>query len=471
VTLCILLSAAPVWPFGAEEAPLPQNPEWVLTITAADTSLLPVYQRGVGELVARSLVRALESVSTRVRNTEEYAWYEDYARSKARYDAADKVAKKRIERDNLVFQGLPEWKYDKSLKAKDAEIAELEKQLALVTADIPRIEERPVFKLSEENKKGTFPAAPDAGGAYRFCATQKADAFLRLSVSDFQGRFHLNIALYTQAGNGFQYEDDVIFSSEDLNSALNEAAFRLVTAVSGAPPAAVAIHITPDDALVLLNGSFAGNGEVKPREHPPGKLSVEAYADEYTPLATTLELNSGELTDFAFNLRPEPLVSFTLDTPQGSAALYRGALYIGQTPFTLGLPLNERQEYIHAEGEQGEATVVLSPGAGTSLDFKLIPRSTEEKRVAKSRRSFYSAFGRFWIALPIAFVFGAMASTEKSANNSSTTQNDSLYANAVRDRYISIGLWTVFGLTAVQSVYRIFKYVRTSGEDSPILTD
>jgi hypothetical protein len=141
-------------------------------------------------------------------------------------------------------------------------------------------------------------------------------------------------------------------------------------------------------------------------------------------------------------------------------------------PLTLDIPL-DKIEYLHAEGTGNEASVVLSGNTRTSsLDFNLKPsHSAEERRVANARRSFYSAFGRLWIALPIAFVFWAMASAEVSAYNRLSTENKSLYDSASRDLYISYGLWGVFGLTTVQSIYRIFKYVRTSGESSPVLIE
>jgi hypothetical protein len=119
-----------------------------------------------------------------------------------------------------------------------------------------------------------------------------------------------------------------------------------------------------------------------------------------------------------------------------------------------------------------EASVVLAGSASRTLEFTLKPsRSAEERRVATARRAFYSAFGRFWIALPIALVFGAIASAEVSAYNRLSVENKALYDDALRDYYLSYVVWGVFSLTALQSVYRMFKYVGTSGESSPILLE
>jgi hypothetical protein len=460
------MAGALVFPAAKQEAPAPKNPEWTLVITAADVSAVAVSRQSIGDLINRSLVNALNTVNKRIRETGEYAYYEDYARSKARSDAAKKLETKRADRDNLAYQGYPEWKYQKSLRAIDAEIEKLEADLAHTIEETPLIEARPVFKLSAANAQGTFPAAPKTGGEYQFCVKQNADGFLRLVVSDFQGRTHLWIRLYTRA-KAWEYEESIIFSVEDTQSALNEAAARFVGVISGAPPGALAIRTEPTDALILVDGTFASIGELNATEYPPGEIVIESYADNHTMFSSTLEIKSEELADLFINLSPLALESLTLDTPEADAALYRGALYVGQTPFTLDMPFNQ-MEYFYIKNDEGEAKAVVSSAATDPVNMELQPfPDPEEKRVAQARRAFYNAFGRFWIALPIAVVFGAMAAAETSAYNHLSVHNQELYDNAIRDYYISIGLWVVFGLTAAESIYRIFRYTHTAGEKIP----
>jgi hypothetical protein len=464
--VCLFMIAALVFPASKKEVAAPKNPDWTLVITAADVSALAVSRQSIGDLINRSLVNALNTVNKRIRETGEYAYYEDYAWSKARTDAAKKLETKRADRDKLVYQGLPEWKYQKSLQTIDAEIEKLEADLARTIKETPFIEERPVFKLGGTSAQGTFPAAPKTGGEYQFCVKQNADGFLRLVVSDFQGRTHLSIRLYTRA-KAWGYEDSVIFSVEDTQTALNEVAARFVGAISGVPPGALAIRTEPVDALILVDGAFASIGELSATEYPPGEVVIESYADNHTMFSTTFEINSGELADLFINLSPLGLESLMLDTREMDASLYRGALYVGQTPFTLDIPSNQ-MEYFYMKNDEGEAKAVVSGGITELVTMELQPfPDPEEKRVAQARRAFYNAFGRFWIALPIAVVFGAMAEAERTAYNYLSDHNQDLYDSAVRDYYISIGLWVVFGLTAAESIYRIFRYTHVAGEKSP----
>jgi hypothetical protein len=458
--------AALVFPAAKQEAAVPKNPDWTLAITAADVSALPVSRQSIGDLMTRSLVNALNTVSKRMRETGEYAYYEDYAWSKARSDAAKKLETKRADRDKIAYQGYPEWKYQKSLRTIDAEIEKLEADLARIIEETPLIEERPIFKLSEASAQGTFPVAPKTGGEYQFCVKQNADGFLRLVISDFQGRTRLWIRLYTRA-NAWEYEDNIIFSIENTQTALDEAAIKLVAAISGAPSGTLTIHTEPADALILVDGTFAGIGEVSAMKYPPGEVVIESYADNHEVFSTKLEINSRELADLFINLSPLALESLTVDTPEANAALYRGALYVGQTPFMLDTPFNQ-MEYFYMKNDEGEAKVVVSGGATDLVNIELqsFP-DPEEKRVAQARRSFYNAFGRFWIALPVAVVFGAMATAEKTAYEHRSGDNQDLYNSSTRDFYISIGLWLALGLTTADSIYRIFRYTQVSSEKSP----
>jgi hypothetical protein len=460
------MAAGLVFPGAKQEAAVPKNPEWTLMITAADVSAVAVSRQSIGDLINRSLVNALNTVNKRILETGEYAYYEDYAWSKARSDAAKKLEAKRADRDKLVYQGYPEWKYEKSLRAIDTEIAKLEVELARVIEETPLIEARPVFKLGAASAQGTFPAAPKTGGEYQFCVKQNADGFLRLVVSDLRERTHLWIRLYTRA-KAWEYEDSIIFSVEDTQAALDEVALRFVGAISGARSGVLAVRTEPADALILVDGAFAGIGELSAAEYPPGEVVIESYADNHTMVSTTLEINSGELADLFINLSPLALESLTLDTPEAETMLYRGALYVGQTPFTLDMPFNQ-MEYLYMKNDEGEAKAVVSGGVTDFVNIELKPfPDPEEKRVAQARRAFYNAFGRFWIALPIAVVFGAMAEAEITAYNHLSRNNQDLYDSATRDYYISIGLWVVFGLTAAESIYRIFRYTHVAGEKSP----
>jgi hypothetical protein len=447
-----------------EEGP-PLNAEWVFCITAFDVSALPTAQRIVGDVLVRSLATSLETVDHRIRVSQEFSYYEDVAWSASRSDAGKKLAAKRAERDLLLFRGNAEWKYRRELKTVDEAIVTLEEELKKAEALEPHITERPAFRFTEGNIAGNFPAPPAAGGEYRFCTAQRADAFLAGVVTEFRGRIYLSLRMYVLYTRGYEYQDSIIFSSEDINGAVEELTGRLVAAVSGTPPAVVSIKAQPDNAVILLKESFAGRGETGIIEHPPGPVEVEVFAEDHETVSLPLELYSGELAELYINLEPLSMAAFDVRVPEyPGASVYRGALYLGEAPLILNVP-RDRYEYVQVETPGGETASIVFRGADEGVDLRpLRPYDPEEKRTNRARRRFYGAYGRLWIILPAAFVLYGMSASQSDAYELNPTAEQ--YDNARRYRYVSIGTIIAAGVIAAESIFRIIWYVHTSGEDA-----
>jgi hypothetical protein len=456
------------------EPPLTQNKEWVLAITALDVSALPLSQQLLGEVITRNLVDALKRVHHRSRPSEEYLYYTHYAWSKSQTAAAKTLVAKREERDNLLFAGDPQWKYQKTLKTLDKQIQELEEALAQAEADVPLIAGKPVFKLTDDALKRSFPLPPKPGGEYRFCVNQEADGLLTGAIAEFHGRLYITVKLYTRYTGSFQYEDSSLFSSDNTALVVEEVANRLADAVSDAQSASLLVHAKPEGAILLVDGSFAGQGEVGPKEYPPGSITIESFADNHESLSMPLELNDGELAELYINLHPLSRGSLTIMAPDEDAAkVYQGALYRGETPLPVEIPLKEL-EYFQLETSEGKAASVIIRGPEQveanpdSLMLKLKQNhAAEEQPVEKSRRRLYGAYGRFWIALPVAFVVSGIATAHVNAYN--RTGNPDLYDGALTRYYVSIGTGIVAGVALAETFYRIFRYIRTGSEGAAFL--
>jgi hypothetical protein len=469
-----------------EEPVAPINGEWVLCITAFDTSALSAGRRFLGDILVRNLAGALEDIDRRYRGEGELEYYRNYAWQKAKTAVAKNLGSKRNERDLLLYQGNPGWKYRKNLKAKEAEIAKLEEDLKNLESRGPSVSGEPLFKFADSNKNGTWPAPPKAGGEYRFCTTQKADAFLSGTVSEYHGRVLLSVRMYTLYTRSYAWEDDVIFSSEDLNEAMDELSFRLIATVSDTLPGAITVRVQPEEAMVLINGVYAGQGETPARNFVPGPAEVAVYADGYSSAAVNTELNPGELAELYINLSPLSRSAFRVDVPgnEGSS-IYLGSLYMGTTPLTLDLS-RDQYAYISVEtpsGETGSAVyrqggivrgkaefVRPSRDAGETLAFKTaVPVSPEEKRVNTARKKFYGAYGRLWVALPLSLLTVSIAGNYVDAYNYSAAAgavDAGMYNKAVRSNYFTVGAYVVIGLAAADTVFRIIRYLYTSGADA-----
>jgi hypothetical protein len=357
IFVALLFCPQELFAFGrkeVEEEKEPEHPEWSLCVTAFDTSAISLVWQAAGDTITRNFAGALQKLDFRVRGEKESSFHRHNSWAKSRSAAAEALSKKRTERDLLIFKGDPEWKYRKNLKTAEEAILTLEEKLAAVEALVPWIEEKPVFILNDKNKNGVFPAAPEPGKEKIFCAEQKADAFLAGTLSEYYGRIYLEVKMYTRYSDSYSYEDNVLFSSEDFNKALGEIGSRLTAAVSASVHSAVLVHVTPPEAMVLIDGVYLGQGEIEMHSRTPGKAEIAVLADNYIPVSVPLELNAGELAELFIDLTPLGLSVFEAETPDSPGSkVYRGSFFEGETPLALVLPRNEFS-YISVETEEGE---------------------------------------------------------------------------------------------------------------------
>jgi hypothetical protein len=450
------------------------NDEWILCVTAFDQSLLPPARQLAGNVLNRDLVDKLYSVSYRLRISPEYAYYEEYAWQQAVSTAAKALSNKHNERSQMLYRGDPDWRYRQNIKKIDDDINKLAADLAEKEAQRPLIHREPEFKLTQGNMSGTYPAPPQSGGERRFCQGQRADAFLTGTIREFHGRYYIQVRLFTLYTNSWAYEDEIIFSLEDSGGAVEEIAARLTAVLAGSKPAAVAVTADPPETQILINRNFAGRGTVPVRDHPPGTIIVAAAAEGYTPMTVEERLVAGELTDIAVTLSPLQYADVHIDTSSGmlGGSVYHGALYVGEAPLTLPLPLDQF-EYISIErrNEMGKA-VFLTPGLpsetlGLYLKMKIPPPSGQQ-RVNKARKWYYWAWGGTWITGIAAWITYGMYTGQNAVVRWSS--DPAFIDNTHQLYYISLGAMIALGAAMGYEVFHIARYMYTATEDvTPII--
>ena len=472
--LCCLFAAAPLYSRARvqEERPL-VNTEYLLCITAFDVSELPQSQQAVGPILQNRFVKRLGGINHRARTEQELTLYEQIAWDLRRKDAAQKLTAKRAERDALLYRGFPDWKYKKELKRIDGEIRGLEADLEKAGRVRPRAEGFPVFKLVE-----TFPQAPETGAEEAFLEAQKADAFVQAKLTVYYQRIHVRLQLYTRFAS-YLYEDETLFSPEDLGEAANEIAVRLEAAVSGTERSFFTIRAEPEDAQVLVNGNLAEkDGEMVLN---PGPVLVSAAAEGYETLTGELELVPGEHASAEIVLDPLVMEQMTFSLPGQSAKVYIGALYAGTLSPSGDLELSIPDglyRYVNVETDDGRAgqLVVMGderPGKEeriVTVNPRLPPLSGE-KPVEKRRRQFYGAWGRLWVTIPLAFLINGIKDSyllgyRASAASLGPPGNMELYDKASLFNNISLGAWIAVGVFGIESLIRLIIYVNAANREA-----
>jgi len=469
---CYLLPVTSLFAFGKKDAEEPKtiNNEWLLCVTAFDYSQMSPARRITGDVITRDLVNKLQLVSYRFRISPEYAYYESYAWHQEIAVAARAISNKQNERAQLLYRGDPNWKYRRNLKKVDEDLVKLEETYAKKLEEKPLIHREPVFKLSQTNVSGAYPAPPKKHGERRFCQEQKSDAILTGAIREFHNRYYIKLRLFALYTNSWIYEDDIIFSLEDIDGAIDEIAGRLDTALAGNMPSRVAITVNPPEAQVLINQKYAGTGTVEARERPPGKITVNIAANGFMPETVETELVPGEHTDIDVALGALKYADVNINVKGNpGAVVYNGAMYVGEAPLTLRLPINQL-DYISVKTRNGEAAKAVFNTPDTtektmSLSLKTkIPPPSGQKRVNKARSWYYWAWGGTWISIIAVWISDGMLTTYNGALPYSS--DPAFYQEARQMYYIRSGALIGMGAVLTYGVFQMVRYLYTATEDA-----
>ena len=471
--LFALAAVSQVFALGKKEETVTTfNDKWILCVTDFDISSVPEEKKVVAGVITRKIVERLGVIDYRIRISGEYAYYESQVWASQRSAAAKALAAKQNDRSQYVFKGDAKWKYKQNLAKIDIDIEKLRLNLEELDNNAPLINSEPEFDLTSGNKNSTFPAAPKAGLEVKFCSDQKADAFVTGSIVDFYGRFFISLNLYTLYTRSFVYEDNIIFSTDDLESALDEITEKLIFALSGGKPSAIVVKAEPKDALVLINRSFAGRGDTGIIERPPGKLIIDASAPDHESMTVETDLLPGELAEIEITLAPFEYGSVEID-PSLSGKVYQGALFAGEPPLTLRLPLNIL-EYVELEthDKQKGTAVFYTPDNVNSeymITFKT-EKPLEKGRVDKARRQYYWAWGGTWITGIAAWLttrnyMDADAVLKSYYDPNNYNENVQKFAdNNARMYYISMGCIIAVSAAVAYEVFQIGRYIYISNK-------
>ncbi|MDR0301590.1 MAG: hypothetical protein LBI04_04655 [Treponema sp.] len=449
------------------------NNEWVLCVTDFDVKALPQSKLSVASVITRKVVERLNEISFRTRVSPEYAYYEGYEWYRARSTAAKSLSAKLDERSLLIFNGEPNWRYKQNLARVDADIEKLTAAFEEIDKNAPVIENEPVFKLTAGNTSLTYPEPPKEGNEYKFCKDQKADAFLAGKVIDFHGRYQVSVKLYVVYTKSFIYEDSIIFSPDDLDSALEEIISKLMLTVSGSRPAAIAVKAEPEDTLVLINKSFAGRGDIGIIERAPGKFIITASANEHESITVETELAAGEIAEIQINLLPQEFGNVEIPGTSDGSTVYQGALYVGETPLTLRLPVNilEYVEIERGNKQKGTAVFHTPDDIDTTLSLPVKTRTPPAKgQVEKARSMFYWSWGGVWISGIAAWIAYHTYSSSNYALSYGFYQTNTFDQKFADDNsrmyYISMGSIVAVSAAAAYWVFSLSRYLYVANRGS-----
>lgn len=433
----------------------------VIYVCDIDVSQLPSEQKIAGRRIRNEMVQILTQIQRRTRSSEEILLYRDSLWKERKARAAKSLTEARNSRDTLFFKGYSENTYKKELIKIEASIRDLEKNYAAAQTNPPNISDTVQLSLHKDMGSGNFKNAPSLDGRKKFCTEEGVDFLVVSSLRELYDRWILTYSLYRAIDDSVIYSDTLAFSPEELESILPLLASSFYETVSGEPAGAIQIIAKPENSEIAINEKMMGKGITSVIEGPPEVLSVKVTHPAYFPALFTIERRSNELSTASIALTPMAQHALRLEIQhKENLALYVNGLYRGNVPLDITLPEgNYVLQILNNEGGaeiQSKLLVLKSKDGVVSLSENYV-QPKDKQAVNQARKGFYGAFGRFWLALPAAFLLSGITDTYINAYNISG--NRDLINPATTFYYSSQGAWVVTGIFLIESLFRLGFYV------------
>jgi hypothetical protein len=184
-----------------------------------------------------------------------------------------------------------------------------------------------------------------------------------------------------------------------------------------------------------------------------------------------MELVSGELSEIDISLKPYTFGDVNIKSFSAPGAVYQGALYVGESPLTLRLPVGI-VDYIELDvsDKQKGAGVFFTPEfPDEALSITMRTAKPPEKgRVDKARRMYYWAWGSTWITGIAAWLtYQTFTSSDSAISyiyNQTGEYNQNFYDNNMRLYGVSIGSIVALGLAVALDVFFASRYINSANE-------
>jgi hypothetical protein len=203
-------------------------------------------------------------------------------------------------------------------------------------------------------------------------------------------------------------------------------------------------------------------------------ITIAVAAEGYSPQTVETELFSGELAEVSVNLSPLLYTNVNVSTVDNTAVyVYQGALYVGEAPLTLRMPI-DMLNYVMVESQTaGEARAVFTTPDMPEEPFNLTLRPKimpppGQKRVNKARTRSYWAWGGVWVTGIAAWLTNGLYTGLFDVAIQNRTEGNVSSANTMY--YVSTGAVILLGTAVANYLFQMSRYLYTASENvTPIV--
>jgi hypothetical protein len=181
-------------------------------------------------------------------------------------------------------------------------------------------------------------------------------------------------------------------------------------------------------------------------------------------------LEGSELTEMDFRLKPLDFGTVEVDGLIHAGSVYHGALYVGETPLTLRLPLNQLDYMeLHTPNSQKGAAVFQTPFNNVTTDYLYMHSFTPsaQGRVDRARRIYYWAWGGTWITgIAALLTYGLYNSYNDAVVAKEGFVDPAFYKKYSNMYYTLMAMLATAGISVGHEIFQIYRYVNTANKDS-----
>lgn len=330
------------------------------------------------------------------------------------------------------------------IQSADAAIAAMQKRIEFLTRlDPGKIEvamEKPVkFVAGGQGQSLLGAPAISPGDTAR---SKKLDFLVWGTITEVSDYLLVQVRGYESS-----YAKDVVSYDEVVspNGALTVAdkvTQSITEAILGRKFSNLVTEIAPSSALVYLDGTFVGIGNVRVDRIRPGAHSLEVRAPGYTSRTVQFVVSPLETKTLTVSLaaaeRPRILIR---STPEGADA-YISSTWVGTTPLLVNRPASDESLTLRLKN-YGDYTTAVMPSSPQVMTVKLVPDSFRyDSYVASLRNRFYGSFGAFALSVIAPVTFYSLLQDYNNRLQNTPSVLTSAAAVAQYDRFLR--LWHIW---------------------------
>jgi hypothetical protein len=313
--------------------------------------------------------------------------------------------------DKLIFEKIKDSEREKSKAGLEKNYAQVLSKISELKALDPNVSIFAPDEFDIEIKKGKdgLLLDPCEYSPLQYAKNNDLDLFFYGSVEEFQGYIYLEMHGFDNLlkRDMFQYKE--VITPEEIYTIVPAARKKFIGLLLGRQWSTIKVTVAPAEALVFINGQFAGVGTTVKDFLKPGVVKILVQHPDYYEQQWNAELQPEEEKNIEISLEKFDLGRVMLDSIPASASVYVNAVYAGTTPIEIEKSMKLKRILLQKE-EYEDYTFHIGYLSKDSITSTLKKKGlSPEEQQKKKRDDFYTAFGFFLVSVPFSIFLSGYA--------------------------------------------------------------